>query len=112
MYTASSESFQINITRNNNIGTLHLSSWFGFHAHKQFKEAYSQLLNENILKFIEVDLSKIEHLDSSALGMLLLLRERAIAVGKTVQLVGLSNYTGRVFQLTNFETIFEIRTLH
>jgi anti-anti-sigma factor len=111
MNTASSNNFQINITKNNNIATLHLSAWFGFHAHKQFKEAYTRLLNETILKSIAVDMSKIEHLDSSALGMLLLLRERTIAAGKSLQLVGPSEYTDKVFQLTNFESLFEIQTL-
>jgi anti-anti-sigma factor len=111
MNAAIPKNFQIHVSEKNDTATLHLGSWFGFHSHKQFTEAYSQLLSGTILKSIEVDLSKIEHLDTSALGMLLLLRQRAITAGKTVQLVGPSNYTDKVFQLTDFDSLFEIRRL-
>jgi anti-anti-sigma factor len=111
MNTASPKSFQIHVSEKNNIATLHLGAWFGFQSHKQFTSAYSQLLNETILKSIAVDLSKIEHLDTSALGMLLLLRQRAMAAGKSVLLVGPSDYTDSVFKLTDFDSLFEISRL-
>ncbi len=109
MGTASTNSFQIKISKNNTVGTVHLSEWFGFHTHKQFTEAYSQLLQETILQSIAVDLSKINHMDSSALGMLLLLRERAVQAGKSLFLIGPSKYADQVFQLTDFHALFEIR---
>jgi anti-anti-sigma factor len=109
MDSATTHNFQINVSKNNNVGTLHLGEWFGFRSHKQFTEAYSQLLQETILQSITIDLSKINHMDSSALGMLLLLRERANEAGKSLLLVEPSEYADQVFNLTDFNSIFEIK---
>lgn len=63
-------------------GVLHIKigGRFDFSVHKQFRDATSQVLTH--VKKIEVDLSSADYLDSSALGMLLILRDK-ISAAKT-----------------------------
>jgi anti-anti-sigma factor len=50
----------------------------------------------------------IEYLDSSALGMMMLLRERSQAVGKTVVLSKPSSTVAQILDIANFSKLFTI----
>jgi HptB-dependent secretion and biofilm anti anti-sigma factor len=55
-----------------------------------------------------VDFGRVDYLDSSALGMLLLLREKAEAAGKKVSLANLSGTVKQVLEIANFGKLFTI----
>ena len=91
------------------VGTIHMSGRFDFNAHRAFKEAYDPLLQQKGVSSIEIDLSGVEYMDSSALGMLLLLRERSETEGKTVALVRPNNTLLQILDIANFKKLFTIR---
>lgn len=88
---------------------LKLSGRFDFHCHKDFRAAYEQALESKQTSRIEVDFSGVDYLDSSALGMLLLLREKADAVGKQIALSGLHGTVKQVLDVANFGKLFTIK---
>ncbi|MDP1904775.1 MAG: STAS domain-containing protein [Pseudomonadota bacterium] len=87
---------------------ISLSGRFVFHSHRSFREAYEQALARSDTRVIQLDLGKVEYLDSSALGMLLLLKEKAEAVGNTVQLREVKGVVRQVLEIANFQKIFQI----
>lgn len=83
---------------------------FDFEVHREFKDAYSNLLNNAAIREIEVELSRVDYLDSSALGMLILMNERLKSAGKTVSLLHPSPVVAQVLEVANFSKIFTIKT--
>lgn len=73
--------------------------------HKAFREAYEGV--EDVRRFI-VDLRDTEHLDSSALGMLLLLREFAKDQGSEVVIRRCRYGASRTLQRVHFHQLFRI----
>ncbi|OHX13189.1 STAS domain-containing protein [Chromobacterium sphagni] len=61
------------------IGLMILIGQFDFNMHREFREASQGLLENDQIRTIRIDFAEVPWIDSSALGMLLLLRERASA---------------------------------
>ena len=99
----------INVSTSGPVATLHMNGRFDFNAHRSFKEAYDPLLQQKNVSSIEINLAGVDYLDSSALGMLLLLRERAEAEGKAVLLVRPSATLLQILDIANFKKLFTIR---
>jgi anti-anti-sigma regulatory factor len=53
-------------------------------------------------------MDKVEYLDSSALGMMLLLKEKSGAMGKMIQIRGVRGVAQQVLEVANFHKIFDI----
>ncbi|PPD30696.1 MAG: anti-anti-sigma factor [Methylomonas sp.] len=79
---------------------------FDFSVHKQFRDATSQVLTD--IKKIEVDLSATDYLDSSALGMLLILRDKVSGNKDLVVLKGAAADVKKILQIANFDKLFTI----
>lgn len=88
---------------------LRLSGRFDFHSHRDFRGAYEKALESADVREIEVNFGNVDYLDSSALGMLLLLREKADAKGKQVTLAGLKGAVKQVLDIANFGKLFTIK---
>ena len=99
---------QIQITNLGEKAILELSGRFDFNDHRAFKAAYDPIIQKAEVKVLEVNLAGIEYLDSSALGMLMLLRERIQAAGKTVVLCNPSQTVSQIFEIANFKKLFTI----
>jgi len=89
-------------------GIIVMKGRFDFQVHKEFKEAYSRLFENAAVRKIEIEMSRLEYLDSSALGMLMLLNERAKAVNKTISLANPSGVVDQVLEVANFNRLFNI----
>jgi anti-anti-sigma factor len=57
---------------------------------------------------IEIDFQGVDYLDSSALGMLLMLRDKASGSGKDISLVGVKGSVRQVLEIANFSKLFKI----
>lgn len=99
----------IEILSRENVTRLAMSGRFDFQVHREFKETYSKLLDNPAVREIEIEMSRLEYLDSSALGMLMLLNERAKSAGKSVSLVNPSGVVAQVLDVANFGRIFTIK---
>jgi anti-anti-sigma factor len=94
----------------NEVGSIVMKGRFDFQIHREFKEAYTRLFENAGVKLIEIEMSNLNYLDSSALGMLMLLNERAKAVNKSIALVSPSDAVKQVLEVANFDRLFTIRS--
>lgn len=85
---------------------------FDFNLHREFQRAYRNVAPPP--KYFIVDLSATDHLDSAALGMLLLLRDYCVELGREgfepeVELVNANAHVSHILSVSNFDRIFSIR---
>ena len=99
----------INVQILDKTARINMFGRFDFQVHREFKEAYTPLLDNPVVKEIEVEMSKVDYLDSSALGMLMLLNERARTVNKPITLLNTSGVVSQVLAVANFSKIFNIK---
>lgn len=102
--------YQLRVTKNKNIATIHMGEHFVFLMHRQFRTTYQNILQDSAVNTLEIDLASVKSLDSSALGMLLLLRDRVHVLDKSIFLVKPSSLVASVFDIANFHKIFSMQT--
>jgi anti-anti-sigma factor len=93
---------------NGNIASLRMSGRFEFSAHREFRDAYEALLSNDQVRYIQLHMSQIDYIDSAALGMLLIIREKANYARKSVSLSSPSAAVKQVLEIANFEKLFAI----
>ncbi len=86
-----------------------LAGSFDFNAHKDFRRACDSMLTEPSVRVLEVNLARVHYLDSSALGMLLILRDKAEEKGKQIILSGPTGTVRQVLEIANFGKLFVLR---
>lgn len=91
-----------------NAHTIMLDSRFDFSCMNRFREQYEPALAHPEFKEIVVDFSAVEYLDSSAMGMLMLLREKAEKTGQTVRLDRVSGLALELLDIARFDSMFRI----
>lgn len=80
---------------------------FDFNVYQEFRDAYKQVDNPASTQYV-INLSGTEYMDSSALGMLLLLRERAGGDSSKIKINGSNAEIKKIFSISNFDRLFEI----
>lgn len=100
---------QIQQSKANGTARIALKGRFDFNAHREFRSACDAALGDNEVSGVEIDFANVEYLDSSALGMLLLARERAATSGRQVHLANCRGTVGEVLHIANFSKLFTIR---
>lgn len=80
---------------------------FDFSTHQAFRDAYEH--GDSAIRDYVVDLSETTYLDSSALGMLLLLRDYAGGDSSRIVIKNCNNDVRRILSISNFEQLFNIR---
>lgn len=84
---------------------IRIHGQFDFLLNADFRDAYRRFPPES--HFI-LDMTDVEAIDSSALGMLLMLREYAGDEAARIVLRGLSEDVRRVLELSNFDRLFAL----
>lgn len=87
---------------------IKLSGRFDFSALRSFRDSYEPALAAPDSEVIELNLGTVEYIDSAALGMLLLLRDKAKAVNKEVVLSGCRGTVLQLLEVANFGQLFEM----
>ncbi|KAA8694773.1 STAS domain-containing protein [Pseudomonas caricapapayae] len=85
--------------------TLYIEGRFDFNSHQAFRAAYEDY--PQTLSYV-VDLRGTHYLDSSALGMLLLLRDHAGGDKAVVRLVNCTPDVLKILAISNFSKLFEL----
>ncbi|MCW9053050.1 MAG: STAS domain-containing protein [Motiliproteus sp.] len=99
-------SVQSNIASDGKTLNISIIGRFDYSVHKEFRNAYSDHTNSRIA--FKVDLRKAEYMDSSALGMLLLLKEHADKCQGSVSLHNPQPTVRKVLEIANFDRFFPI----
>lgn len=82
---------------------IQIEGRFDFHMHAGFKDLYSQ--HPPASTFI-IDLAKTTYIDSSAMGMLLLLREYAGKNRNNIRLINGPPEVKRALSISNLDQLF------
>lgn len=108
MDTITSNKMHINVTSVSNTATIHLSGHFSFDVHREFKAAYKNQISNPKIDNIVVNLQEVMYLNSSALGMLLVLRDHAQAGNKSLTLSRPRPIVVHIFDVAKFDKKFTI----
>ncbi|GAA6130710.1 MULTISPECIES: STAS domain-containing protein [Halopseudomonas] len=100
-------SIQATLSADSQVLTISVKGRFDFGAHQDFRNAYerSGLTPQRYV----VDLHETDYIDSSALGMLLLLRDHAGGDSAQVSIVHCNPDVRKVLSISNFEQLFSIK---
>lgn len=85
--------------------TLFLPEKFNFEIHGEFRDAY---ITEKKAKSMIVDMNKTNYMDSSALGMLLQLKEHAEKCNSKISVKNVHHNIMQIMQIAHFDKLFNI----
>lgn len=86
--------------------TITVPGRFDFSKHNEFRKAYKDINIESGV--YEIDLHATEYLDSSALGMMLLLKEVADANSSQVKISHANDEVREILRIASFDKLFVI----
>lgn len=86
--------------------TIKVKGRFDFGKHQEFRKAYESDADKP--DSVVVDLKETTYLDSSALGMLLLLRDHAGGDDSEICVVNTSSDVRKILAISNFDKLFDI----
>lgn len=95
----------ITITKTPPQTQIRLKGHFDYSARHDFDSAVKTALAEKAGQ-IQVNLMEVDYMDSSALGMLLVLRDKAMQAGKTVSLGECQGFVKKILDVANFQKLF------
>jgi anti-anti-sigma factor len=98
----------INVTKIEQLAKVALNGRFDFTAHRAFRSAYEEAFGFADITEVAVDMDGVDYLDSSALGMLLIMRDKAQAAGKKIKLMNCRGTVAEVLRVANFDKLFTI----
>ena len=96
----------IEVSTNNETATIKVIGRFDFSSQRDFRNAY-QNQQQTISEYV-VDLSQTEYIDSSALGMLLLLKEYVELKNGHSKLLQPAPEIKKILTMSNFDQLFTI----
>jgi len=88
---------------------IRLPERFDFSFHKTFAESYQTILEQQQVNQVEIDFSRVLYLDSSALGMLVLLAKKFAPLGTRLVITGASGTALEIIEMANLNKLFEIQ---
>jgi HptB-dependent secretion and biofilm anti anti-sigma factor len=86
--------------------TITVAGKFDFQLYDQFRDSYADTAGDGV-EYV-VDLSETDYLDSSALGMLLLLREHAGGESSSIAITRASPDVRKILDVANFGKLFKL----
>ena len=99
-------SLSTKISEDGKVFTISMSGRLDITAYKDLTESYKDKL-ESVSKWI-LDMAEVEYVDSSALGMLLMLREHAGGENADINIVNLNSNLKKIFTTANFHKLFNM----
>jgi len=85
--------------------TIRIKGRFDFGKHQEFRDSYERT---GRLDSVIIDLKDATYMDSSALGMLLLLRDHAGGDEAQISVINTNSDVRKILAISNFEKLFEI----
>ncbi len=89
------------------VAHIRLAGHFTWEGQRSFRQVTQDMLGHTDIKAIHFDLARVESMDSTALGMLLLLHERA--QGRAIVLHGMRADIRAMVDIANTGGMFELR---
>ena len=96
----------IHVSESNSTITISIRDRFDFGAHKEFRASYRDRLGSS--KYV-INMRDVNYIDSSALGMMLLLREHALKNSGNVIIANCNPDIRKILAIANFDRLFDIQ---
>jgi anti-anti-sigma factor len=96
----------VSINKTTQQTVIRLKGRFDYDARRDFDSATQVALAEAAGE-IQINLMEVDYMDSSALGMLLVLRDKATSCGKTVSLAECQGFVKKILDVANFQKLFQ-----
>lgn len=84
-----------------------LPNRFDYGYHKEFQRLCEESIESELCKSIVLDFSRVEYLDSAALGMMMMWQKRAMTSNKKMMIKGAKGATAQILEMANMKRIFE-----
>lgn len=97
-----------NVVTRDKSAVIQLNGRFDFNAHREFRNAMERALGLQGIDNVTIEMSRVAYLDSSALGMLLMLRERANSAKLGLVLANPRGMVRQALDIAHFEKLFVI----
>jgi HptB-dependent secretion and biofilm anti anti-sigma factor len=98
-------SLSVTTLENENAIKIVMPECFNFSIHREFRQVYEN--NPRTMRYV-IDLAKTLYLDSSALGMLLQLREATGELDNAIRIINARDNVNEVLQIVNFDKMMQI----
>ena len=95
------------LTETSNELVINIEGRFDFSAHQDFRSAYEDRTEKP--HSYAIDMTQTTYLDSSALGMLLLLRDHAGGDSATIRIINCNEDVKKILVISNFGRLFNIQ---
>ncbi len=92
-----------------NVATVILIGRFDNSTYRAFTNEVNVALGADAAREVQIDLGSLSYIDSSALGHLLVAREKAQHFGKAISLANATGDVKRVLRVANFQKLFAIK---
>lgn len=84
-----------------------LPNRFDYGYHKEFQQKCTDYIGDELIKNIIFDFSRVEYLDSAALGMMMMWQRRAAASHKKMYIKGAKGATAQILAMANMQRLFD-----
>jgi anti-anti-sigma factor len=99
---------QIDYSATTDSGVIRLAGRFDYTTRVQFMRVAEDCVARAPAGEIRVDMGELEYIDSSALGMLLMMRDKARKLDKTIALVSACGRVREVIDTAQFDRLFKV----
>jgi anti-anti-sigma factor len=99
---------QVNMLKESNQLIIGVDERFDFSLHQAFRDSYINV-NTNNTEFV-LDLSLTSYMDSSALGMILLLKDHAESLSGVVVIKKPSETVNKILEIAQFHRLIKIES--
>ncbi len=99
-------SISTSLSADGSVLTIKIRGRFDFNSHQKFRDMYEN--NDDRVKEYVIDMVEATYLDSSALGMLLLLRDFAGGDSAKITIINCNHDVRKILTISNFEQLFNI----
>lgn len=80
---------------------------FDYGYHPEFQQKCTEYISDELVKSIVFDFSRVEYLDSAALGMMMMWQRRGAASNKKMYIKGAQGAAGQILAMANMQRIFD-----
>lgn len=99
---------EFKVSTKGDVLAIQLIGTFDFAGYHAFKEQFGTMITRDNIASIEMDMAGVDYIDSSALGILILMRERAQSAGKKIKLVRANASVREILDMANLGKLFTI----
>ena len=97
---------EVSLNASTNELLVKISGRFDFSLHQDFRKLSENQANN--VKAISIDLSRTDYIDSSALGMLLILRDKVGDNKSAIKIVNAKLDVKKILEIANFDKLFTL----